>query len=126
MLLFNAQQCVDICLKNTNKYVRLAVEDLIKDFARVNLARITPRLVGEENDSCIVIEENDLQDYDPIQQEAFCIEKQKDKIFIKAKGYLGTIWGIYTFSERILGIDPCYLFNDLEIIQKEDEIAVVQ
>ena len=28
MLLFQDNQCIDICLKNQNPYVRLAVEDL--------------------------------------------------------------------------------------------------
>lgn len=119
MLLFDRGQCIDICLKNTNKYVRLATEDLIKDFAQVNCARIKPRIVTEETDCCIVIEENNLQSYDPIQEESFCVEKHNDKIFIKANGYLGTMWGIYTFSERILGVNPCYLFDDLDILQRE-------
>lgn len=29
------------------------------------------------------------------------------------------MWGIYTFSERFLGVDPCYLFNDLKIEKRE-------
>ena len=42
---------------------------------------------------------------------------------------MGTVWGIYTFSERILGVHPCYLFNDLPIEKKtvlENEKILVQ
>ena len=28
------------------------------------------------------------------------------------------MWGIYTFSEKILGINPCYLFNDYKVAKK--------
>ena len=32
MFLFNGKKCADICLKNTNKYVFKAANDLINDF----------------------------------------------------------------------------------------------
>ena len=59
MQLFNRDGCVDICLKNTDKYVRLAVNDLADDFKRVSTACVRPKIVSEETDGCIVIEENE-------------------------------------------------------------------
>ena len=115
MILFNEKKCIDICCKNTNKYVLLAVEDLRKDFCRVNEAEICPKLTEEETDWCIVIEDNETDSCQPLSDESYSIKIEGNKIRIAAKGYLGTMWGIYTFSERFLGIDPCYLFNDMKI-----------
>ncbi len=114
MQLFNKNQCIRICLKNTNPYVSLAMEDLKNDFKRVSEAHICPEIVFEEEKNCIVIEENVLSETDPIINEGFSIKSDGDVIRISAKSYLGTMWGIYTFSEKFLGVDPCYLFNDLE------------
>lgn len=115
MLLFNRENCIDICLKNTNPYVRLAVEDLRKDFYAVSHLTDVPKIVDEETENCLIIEENVLGDANPLQDERFSIDCDGQKIKISANGYLGTMWGIYTFSEKILGVAPCYLFNDLPI-----------
>ena len=119
MILFHGETCVDICVKNTNPYVLLAVEDLRNDFARVSCSGVKPRLVDEESAHCIVIEENTANISDPVEDESFAIKSEADCIRITAGGYLGTMWGIYTFCERYLGVDPCYLFNDLEIQKRE-------
>ncbi len=37
------KNCADICLKNTNKYVFKAVNDLINDFARVSKYGVKPK-----------------------------------------------------------------------------------
>lgn len=118
MLLFQENQCVSICLKNKNPYVRLAVEDLRSDFLRVSDLTEFPRLVQEENEYCLLIEENAYQGADALSDESFSITCDGKQIKISANTYLGTMWGIYTFSERILGVQPCYLFNDLPIVKK--------
>ena len=118
MILFDEKYSISICCKNRNKYVQLAVSDLAEDFKRVNKNGIIPKMVDDCAGSCIVIEENE-GGCEPIQDEGFSIRMRDDKIYITASGYLGTIWGIYTFSEKILGIDPCYPFNDFEILKKE-------
>lgn len=115
MILFDKESCIDIFCENTNKYVLLAVEDLRKDFAKVNSFGVCPKLVSSKTEHCIIIEDNILADEEAISNEAFSIKSDGNSIRITAKGYLGTIWAIYTFSEKILGIDPCYLFNDYEI-----------
>ena len=119
MHLFNREKCVDILCKNQNPYVLRSVEDLICDFSRVSLPGHKPVLVEKLTQGCIVIEENELSSQDAILDESFSIQTEGDHIVIRARGYLGTMWGIYTFSEEILGINPCYLFNDLAIEPRE-------
>ena len=121
MVIFNSKGCLDICLKNTNKYVLLAVEDLRKDFVRVSKLGKKPAFIDAENDFCLVIEEN--QSGNALEDESFIIRSEGNKIKISANSYLGTIWGIYTFSEKILGVNPCYLFNDLKI-EKQTKLIV--
>ena len=106
MLLFDDKCCVSICLKNTNKYVRQAVENLRNDFKRISNFGLTPKIVSEETEYCIVIEENTTSDCQPIKNEGFSIKTDGNKIRIFADGYLGTLWGIYTFCEKHLGVDP--------------------
>lgn len=112
MRLFYENACISICLKNKNKYVRLAVEDMRRDFERVSEYCVLPEIVEQEKDGCIVIEENTAS---ACWDEGFTIKSEPGKVRISAKEYLGTMWAIYTFCEKFLGVDPCYLFNDLEI-----------
>ena len=123
MFVFDENKCMDICLKNTNKYVRLAAEDMQKDFERRSKGCVRPRFIKEESESCIVIEENRSDNCAPIEDEGFVIKSDGNNIRIIADGYLGTMWGIYTFCEKYLGIDPCYIFNDMEI-QKVETLQV--
>ena len=113
MILFNEKYCISICCKNQNEYVKYAVSDLANDFKRINKKGIMPEVVTDCEGACIVIEEND-GGCEPLKDESFSVKMKGDKIYISASGYLGTMWGIYTFSEKILGVDPCYLFNDFE------------
>ena len=118
MQLFNKNECISICLKNTNKYVRLAVEDMRNDFKRISESGVMPEIKCNESDYCIIIEENTTNNCEPLKDEGFTIKSENNKIRISANGYLGTMWGIYTFCEEILGVEPCYLFNDLEITKR--------
>ncbi len=117
MLLFDEKYSIKICCKNKNEHVKLAVLDLADDFKRVSKSGVMPSIVDKCEGACIIIEENDGI-CEPIKDESFSIKLQGDKIYISAGSYLGTMWGIYTFSEKILGVEPCYLFNDLEIEKK--------
>ena len=119
MLLFDTKVCVPIYLANKNPYVRLAAEDLRADFARVSTASHTPRLIDSPTAPCIVIEENDTRIEDPIDDESFRIHIEGDILRISAQSYFGTLWGIYAISEKMLGISPCYLFDDFPIAKKE-------
>lgn len=115
MLLFDEGFCAEICLKNKNEYVRLAAKDLARDFARVGNSSPSVRIVDSEPcGGAIIIEENTRPDLDPIEDESFSVVCDGEKIVISAPTYLGTIWGIYTFSEKVLGISPTCLWDDIE------------
>ena len=88
-----------------------------------NINNIKPNITSEETKNCILIEENSIADANAIDDESYSIKCNGEKITISATSYLGTIWGIYTISEKILGIDPCYLFNDLET-KKIDSLEI--
>ena len=117
MLLFEDNQSLSICVKTDNPYVLLAVEDLRADFLRVSHLSVAPTIVGQEEGGCLIIEDNPCKE-DPLQDESFKITCDGKRIAISANTYLGTLWGLYTFSEKILGVQPCYLFNDLAIKKK--------
>lgn len=116
MKLFGEGYCIDICLKNKNEYVRLAAEDLALDLSRVNRGGKLANIICEDElfGDAIIIEENTRPDLDPIDDESFSIRCDGMRITISAPTYLGTMWGIYTFSERVLGISPCYLWDDIK------------
>ena len=118
MFLFNEKKCANICLKNTNKYVFKAVNDLISDFERVSTFGVKPKIVKNVTQNCIIIEENTRTSAEPVADESYSITTENGNIVIRANGYLGTMWGIYTLSEKFLDVDPCYLFNDLAIVKK--------
>ena len=119
MILFDGLSCIPICLKNSSPYVRLAAEDLRRDFAAASACGCMPAYVEEVCGGCIVIEENTSDNADPVSDESFSIRMQNNTIYISAPTYLGTMWAIYTFSERVLGVDPCYLFSDLPTERRE-------
>lgn len=113
MLLFDENTCAGIVLKNSSPYVKLAAEDLRRDFERVSASGHLPRFLPEEKGSCIILEENTEKSAEPIFDEGFTLTVKGDRLTIFANSYLGTLWGIYTVSERFLGVNPCYIFNDI-------------
>ena len=104
MILFDKNTCIDIFPKNTNRYVILAIEDMRCDFERVSISGHKPKIVDFETEHCIIIEENTRESVEPFNDESFTLKSENGKITISADGYLGTMWGIYTFCEKFLGI----------------------
>lgn len=113
MLLFDENTCAGIVLKNASPYVKLAAEDLRRDFERVSAAGHLPKFLPEEKGPCIILEENTRNSAEPISDEGFTLTVKGDRLTIFADSYLGTLWGIYTISEKFLGVNPCYIFNDI-------------
>ena len=129
MKLFDKDYVIDICYEGKNPYVIKAIGNLILDFERVNKSKIRPRYSECFVDGNILIHTED-ENKGIGMGEGFSIKIQNDSIIIRGAGYLGTIYGIYTFSEKILGISPCYIFDDKEIVPKEclevDEINIFE
>ncbi len=117
--LFDKSYCIKIALLNKNPYVALAARDLSDDFARVSTRGVKAEICDKAEDGCIVICENTRSTARPVLDEGFSITTENGSIYLKADGYLGTMWAIYTFCEKYLGVDPCYIFNDLETAKRD-------
>ena len=124
MELFCGKESVGIRLaRGESSYVRLAAEDLCRDIERASLgasgsldAENAKIFIGTK-DSVGVNElpfACELQDK-LTHKEQFVIRILEDKTVILGADYLGTMWGIYTFSKEYLGIEPTYLFSDAAI-----------
>lgn len=119
MKIFDEKSAIKIILKNKNRFVSLAAEDLSRDISLVSVRGIFPEMC--ESGEGIVIEENTRHDLDPIDDESFSIKCDGNNVIISAPTYLGSMWGIYTLSEKLLGISPCYLFDGI-IPQKRERL----
>ena len=118
MKIFDEKSAIKIVLKNKNRFVRLAAEDFSRDISLVSANGIFSEI--SENGEGIIIEENTGCDLDPIDDESFSIKCEGNNIIISAPTYLGSMWGIYTLSEKLLGISPCYLFDGIVPQEIED------
>ena len=124
--LFDKNNCIDICCNdNECNYVKLAAKDLANDIEKINVYNHKPNIISTPSSSCIIIKTINKSTRAEITKdfEAFTIKTENNSIYITGNGYLGTMWGIYTFSEKFLGISPCYLFDDFEI-QKSEYIKI--
>lgn len=115
--IFNKNNCIDICCNDECTYVKLAAQDLANDIGRVSLNNYNPKIVDYPTSSCIIIKTLNKTNRAEITKdfESFTIKTENKNIYITGNGYLGTMWGIYTFSEKYLGISPLYLFDDYTI-----------
>ena len=111
MRVFGEESCSVIYLKNKNEYVRCAAVDLARDLSLVSELGEASIVDVEPIGEAIVIEENTRPDIDPIEDESFTIKCDGQRITISAPTYFGTMWGIYTFSEKVLGISPTFLWD---------------
>ncbi|MBE7047626.1 MAG: hypothetical protein E7396_09520 [Ruminococcaceae bacterium] len=118
MKLFDNNFMVDICYEGKNPYVKKAIDNLILDFERVNKNKLKPKFLECFVNGNILIHTED-ENKKIGMGEGFSIKTENDNVIIRGAGYLGTIYGIYTFSEKVLGISPCYIFDDKEIKEME-------
>lgn len=118
MKLFDKDYIIDICYEGKNPYVKKAIDNLILDFERVNKNKLKPKFLECFVNGNILIHTED-ENKKIGMGEGFSIKTENDNVIIRGAGYLGTIYGIYTFSEKVLGISPCYIFDDKEIKEME-------
>ena len=104
--------------------LKLAVNDLIKDINNVCGAAVLTYDVASAD---IIVCSDESEAFGEFSgkmpfshEEEYFYEIRKDKIIICGKGDLGTMWGIYTFSEKELGVPPYYLFDDFKSARKEE------
>ena len=96
--------------------IKLAAKDFIKDINSVcgkaaitrDFASADVIICSSENDRFYELSEGFAFNH----EEEFFYRIKNGKIVICGNGDLGTMWGIYTFSEKELGIPPYCLFDD--------------
>ncbi|MBQ8357918.1 MAG: glycosyl hydrolase 115 family protein [Clostridia bacterium] len=95
-----------------SKAVLLAVEDLKRDLCRLLDGAPTP---GQEMPAiCIATApEGAFGVMPPEKYESFAVSVSEKGVRIVGSDALGTIYGIYDFEEKCLGIDPMMQFSDL-------------
>ncbi len=110
--------------KTEKQSLLFAVSDLVKDIDAVCCGA---QLVDDARNADIVICSTDNEEFATLSKgvtlerdEEFYYSVEDGKIRIFGKGDLGTMWGIYTFSERELGIPPYYLFDDFALNKKSN------
>lgn len=103
--------------------LKLAVNDLVKD---INAVCGKACLTDDSASADIIVCSDKSGMFGELSggtaflhEEEFFYEIKKDKIIICGRGDLGAMWGIYTFSEKELGIPPYYLFDDFKPEKKE-------
>lgn len=107
--------------------LKLAVNDLIKDIRAVcGGAALTDDCSAADIIVCSDGAERFSERSGGVtfsHEEEFLYRVEEKRIFICGKGDLGAMWGIYTFSEKELGIPPYYLFDGFNP-QKRAELAI--
>ena len=93
--------------------VRLAVEDLARDFEWVLGRRAT--IVNGAAGTIIVR-------IDPAVQgpERYRIQIAEDRVTISGSDALGAIYGIYRFSQEFLGVDPYWFWKDVRPARRKE------
>lgn len=99
--------------------VTLAANDLARDFWRVLGAKVPVLPCADGFAVRVGTADASLWDVTDTRAESFTVEVSGKGVLITGGGPLGTIYGIYAFSERFLGVQPTYLFDDLEVARKE-------
>lgn len=104
--------------------LKLAVNDLIKDIATVCGKAVLTKDISSA-DVIVCSDENGRyadfsEEISFTHEEEFFYRVEENRIVICGNGDLGTMWGIYTFSEKELGIPPYYLFDDFRPEKREN------
>ncbi len=122
--------------------VRLAVEDLVRDVAKISGKKLTiAETPPAESTPAVIIATVGVSDdilaqyyssYKEISDkwEAYRLQAVKGNLIIAGSDERGTMFGIYRFIEDFLGVDPLYFWSDLEPEKKSvlawDAISVAQ
>ena len=121
---FNSNSTKSVFVSDSEaESLRLAAADLVKD---INSTCGKAVLTKDFSSADIVVCSDESEIFNDFadgvkftHEEEFLYRVKEDKIIICGKGDLGAMWGIYTFSEKELGIPPYYLFDDFKPEKRE-------
>ena len=110
--LFSKNETLPIVLqKNAALSVRIAAKDLQKNLLDLSGKQIGFPLITESEEKAIRIQTDPKSA--PDHSEGYRISVCDSGVCIVGRDPLGTVYGIYTFATKCLGIDPLYHFTDL-------------
>jgi hypothetical protein len=104
---------VTIASPHKEPAIQHALRDLASDCEKV-LGQ--PARLVEGSDGAIVVR----LDAALSQPESWRIEIDSKRAVITASDTLGAVFGIYGFSERLLGVDPLWYWKDLEPVRRDE------
>lgn len=114
-VLVNPQRQASIVVsKNEAKSVQLVAMDLIADIQKITDKRLSIQALPTGKSNQVFIRTLP----DSTKSETYHIKTQNGNLYITGSDDLGTIFGIYHFTEHYLGIDPLYFWTDQEPPQK--------
>lgn len=105
-------QAVIVLPKTESEAVRRAVEDLVNDIQKITGKTIEITSQKPKKGNAILIQTT------PKNSEVYRLKNQKGNLLITGESDLGTVFGIYHFTEHYLGVDPMYFWNDNEPTKK--------
>lgn len=112
--------------------VARAAGNLVRDLRRVldccpeppgnvPFHRITVGTLGVSEEICRKAEIGLLADEEGLPyKEAFLIQEKDGELLIAGSDRRGTVYGIYEFCERYLGVSPWYFFGDVPVRRKQE------
>jgi len=117
--------------ENEASYVDKAVNDLISDIKKITGKEITihdekdpdhPNVViGTVGKSKLLPDDEDFQNLEG-KWESYAIKTKGSDLIIAGSNPRGTMFGIYHFIEKHLGVDPMYFWSDREP-EKRDQLT---
>ena len=107
ILVKGAQKAVIVVPKTETEAVKSAVNDLVSDVKKITGETLKIVSVKPQNQPFVYI-----QTIQGIQEETYRIQTRKNTLAITGSNEMGTVFGIYHFTEHYLGIDPMYFWND--------------
>lgn len=108
-VLINAKQQAEIIIAKTEPAcVQLAVVDLVSDIQKISgkTLNISQQPAGQSSKVFIRTQASKIW-------ESYQIKTQDGNLYITGSDERGTMFGIYHFIERYLGVDPMYFWNDV-------------
>ena len=113
--LFNTSHGAEICVESRAVCILKAVNDLRKNLDRIS--GTVGRFPSVTSNGGITVKTAVCSDSEysmiPHEPEAYTVSVTDEGVTIAGFDDLGTIYGIYAFSEQCLGISPMYLFTDI-------------
>lgn len=115
--LFTETTGATLLVQSSSEAVRIASADLRRNLAALSNRGVRFSVSLTDPSAAIVIAETGTESVRgvtaPQYAEGYTVSVKENGVTIVGYDALGTVYGIYAFAEKVLGIDPMYLFTDI-------------